>query len=95
MKKLFFAIPVFLFFLASCGGGCNTSTVEGANDCMCNYMIEYTDALKDGDFEKMSEVEAKVEALKEEVDAHVEAGDYTEEELEEAAKELEGECGDL
>ena len=79
-------------FFVSCGG-CNTSTAEGAADCMCNYLKEGSEALADGDKDKLEELGKKVQDLEEEVDKHVEAGDYTEDDLQAAVQALEGECG--
>ena len=93
MKRILFVLPLALY-LASCGG-CNTSSAEGAADCACDYTKDMVKAMKDGDLDQLEAITKKMESLKEEVDGHVEAGDYSENDLESAMGKLEGECGDL
>jgi hypothetical protein len=84
MKKLWIAIPVALA-LASCGGAaCDNSTPEGAADCACGYADEYKKAFDAKDEAKMKEVDTKMQAWETEVEANMEAGKYTENDVEAA-----------
>lgn len=93
MKKILFVLPL-AFYLTSCGG-CNTSSAEGAADCACDYTKEIVKSMKAGDLDQVQEISKKMESLKKEVDEHIEAGDYSENDVESAMGELSGECGDL
>lgn len=84
MKKLFIAISVALA-LASCGGAaCDNSTPEGVADCGCGYAEEYKQAFDAKDEAKMKEIDTKMETWENEVEANMEAGKYTEDEVEAA-----------
>jgi hypothetical protein len=84
MKKLWIAIPVALA-LASCGGAaCDNSTPEGAADCACGYSEEYKKAFDSKDEAKMKEIDTKMQAWETEVEANMESGKYTENDVEAA-----------
>lgn len=83
MKRLFFAVPLF-YAMASCGGACDNSTAEGAADCGCGYADEYKAAFDAKDEAKMKEIDTKMSAWEDEVEKHMEAGDYTENDVEAA-----------
>ena len=59
MKKLFI-IGTLFFAVTSCGGGCDTSTAEGAAQCGCEYTTEFMNALSANDEAKMKEIETKM-----------------------------------
>ena len=81
MKKLIYALPLFVFLFASCGG-CDTSTAKGAGNCYCDLSDQMYDAELEGDEEWADEIDVKGEKWEDEVEAHIEAGDYSEEEVE-------------
>ena len=81
MKKLIIALPLLTFFFFSCGGGCDTSTPEAAADCYCELIAEKEEADAAGDEEAMKDIDARGEAWEDEIEEHIDAGDYTEIEL--------------
>lgn len=91
MKKLLLAVPVAaVLMFSSCGGGsCDASTADGAADCMCSMMKEY-DSVKD-DKDKAKELDEKFDKLEEEVEKNIEAGKYSENDVE-AAMEKNSDC---
>ena len=85
MKYLFIAIPFLAF--TSCGGGaCDNSTPEGAADCACGYMDELKAIGETQDQAKLEEIEPKIKAWEGEVEKNIDAGKYTENDLEAALK---------
>lgn len=85
MKYLFIAIPFLAF--TSCGGGaCDNSTPEGAAECACGYADEYKAAFDSKDEAKMAEIDTKMQAWETEVEKNMEAGTYTENDVEAALK---------
>ena len=85
MKKLFLTLSAAAL-LFSCGNSnsCDTSTAIGAADCGCSYADEYYAAEEAGDDLKQEEMDEKLDKWSEEVEAHMDAGDYTENEVEAA-----------
>ncbi len=85
MKKLLIGIPLFCFMLTSCGSGaeCDTSTAEGTADCYCKFMEEYKTAMDAEDEEALKEIDEKMDKFEKEAEEHMDAGDYTEDEVEE------------
>ena len=83
MKKLFI-IGTLFFAVASCGGSCDTSTPEAAADCACGYGDEYKKASESNDEAAMKDLDTKMSAWEDEVEKHMEAGDYTENDVEAA-----------
>ena len=81
MKKIILVLGVAAM-ITSCGGGCDTSSAEGAADCWCGYMDEMVVAIGDKDADALKDIEERMEKSKEEIDGHIEAGDYSEDELE-------------
>jgi hypothetical protein len=77
MKKILYIIPFFTLAFASCGGGCNNSTAEGAADCFCGLIEEQKQAEEDKDEDALSAIDDRGEAWEDEVDVHIENGDYT------------------
>jgi len=86
MKKLFLTLPLAVF-LMSCGGGCDNSTADGAADCYCDLMSEMKEADEAHDDEAMSEIDERGEKWEDEIESHMEAGDYTENDLESAMRD--------
>ena len=83
MRYLIFSASL-VYLLASCGASCDTSTPEGAADCACGYGDEYKAAFDSKDEAKMKEIDTKMQTWENEVEKHMEAGDYTENEVEAA-----------
>lgn len=83
MKKLIYTLPLFVFLFASCGG-CDTSSAKGAGNCYCDLTDQIYDADLEGDDEWADELQEKGIKWESEVKTHIEAGDYSEEELEKA-----------
>lgn len=61
---------------------CDTTTVEGAADCACYLYDQQTLDLTKDDKSLSDDVKAGMDKWEEEVEKHIEAGDYTENELE-------------
>lgn len=80
MKRIFLLASIAMV-ITSCGG-CDSSTAEGAVDCICDKTDEVDAAIATGDLARMAEISEEMDELKEEIDAHIEAGDYTENEIE-------------
>jgi hypothetical protein len=84
MKKLLFTIPAFCLLLNSCSGAsCDPSTAEGAAKCYCELQAEYDAAKEAKDDAKKDELKKKKREFEEAAEKHMEAGDYTENEVEE------------
>ncbi|MBN4073007.1 hypothetical protein JYT74_03090 [Crocinitomix catalasitica] len=86
MKKVIFILAIGTL-LTSCGGGCDTSTVEGAADCWCSLIDEMVVAEADGDATAQADIEGRRDKAKDEIETHLDAGDYTENALEEILKD--------
>ena len=86
MKKLLLIAPAFCFLLASCSGesseACDPSTAEGAAKCYCELDAEKDAAKEANDDAKKDEIRTKMKKFEEEAEKHMEAGDYTENEVE-------------
>ena len=83
MKNVFFGSLVAIAMLTSCEEHvCDTSTVEGAADCACYLYDQQTLDLTKDDKSLSDDVKAGMQKWEEEVEKHIEAGDYTENELE-------------
>lgn len=87
MKKLFI-IPVVAFAFASCGGSdkCDPATAEGAAKCLCEMEAASKEEDKDKAMEKMKEYMTKME----EIEKNIEAGKYSESDVEAAAAKIDG-----
>jgi hypothetical protein len=83
MKKLLLGLTVLGALLTSCEEYvCDTSTVEGAADCGCYLYDQQTLDLTKEDKSLSDDTKAGMSKWEEEVEKHIEAGDYTENELE-------------
>lgn len=89
MKKLLFTIPAICLMLSSCGGGdaCDPSTAEGAAKCYCELEAEYDAAKEAKDDTKKDELKKKKKEFMETAEKHMEAGDYTENDVEKIINE--------
>lgn len=87
MKKLFITIPALALFLASCGGKCDVSTAEGAAECYCSLTEEYIAAKDAEDEDKLKEIDEKMDKMQDEAEKHIEAGDYSENDVEKLLKD--------
>ncbi len=88
MKKLLFTIPAICLFLASCSGeSCDPSTAEGAAKCYCELDAELDAAKEAGDDEKKGKLKDEMKAFKKEAEKHMEAGDYSENDVEKIINE--------
>ncbi len=88
MKKLVIMSVIAATF-ASCGGGsdkCDPATAEGAAKCLC----EMGEASKEEDKDKAMELMKEYGAKMEEIEKNIEAGKYTENDVEAAAAKIEG-----
>lgn len=83
MRYLIFSASLF-YLVTSCGGGCDNSTPDGAADCACGFSEEYKAAYDAKDEAKMKEIDTKMQTWEEEVEKHMAAGDYTENDVEAA-----------
>jgi hypothetical protein len=81
MKKIMLVCAIGAI-LSSCGAECDTSTAEGAANCWCDLMDEAAVAAGSGDAVSIADVEERMEKAENEIEGHLEAGDYTENELE-------------
>jgi hypothetical protein len=66
--------------LSSCGGNCDTSTVQGASNCLCN-LIEENVNIDPGDEEKTNAMIEKRNKIKKEIEQAIEDGKYSAEKL--------------
>lgn len=83
MKNILISCSLFALILTSCEEQvCDTSTVEGAADCACYLSTQQTLDLTNEDKSLSDDVKAGMQKWEEEVEKHIEAGDYTENELE-------------
>ena len=80
MKKLVLATIISTALFTSCTGGCNTSTVEGASQCLCD-LIDESVLIDVNDEAKMNEVLEKSEKINKEIRQAIADGKYTTEEL--------------
>jgi len=82
MKRLFITITIIsiTMVLSSCGGGCNTSSVQGASDCLCNLMDEAV-VIDPSDEEKTNAIIEKGVKINKEIEQAIEEGKYSAEEL--------------
>lgn len=82
MKRLFITITVITAtaLLSSCGGGCDTSSVQGASDCLCNLMDESV-IIDPSDDEKTNAIIEKSKKINKEIEQAIEDGKYSSEEL--------------
>ena len=82
MKKLFITITVITAtaLFSSCGGGCNTSSVQGASDCLCSLMDEAV-IIDSADEEKTNAIIEKGVKINKEIEQAIEQGKYSAEEL--------------
>lgn len=88
MKNLISLGAFALIFLNSCEENvCDTSTLEGAADCACYLYDQETLNVTKEDKSLADDIKAGYSKWEEEVEKHIEAGDYTENELEELLKE--------
>lgn len=80
MKTLLIAITA-VTFLSSCGsGGCDTSTAQGASNCLCELMDEMVVVVDDVD--QMKKLKDKGDKYEVEIEKAIDEGKYTENELE-------------
>jgi hypothetical protein len=91
MKNFYLPLAALGLMLTSCGGGgsCDMKTAEGAADCGCGYSEEYKKAEEAGDEAKMKELDTKMDTWENDVEKEMEAGTYTENDVE-AALEAKG-----
>lgn len=87
MKKLLIGLPMAALLMTSCGGGeaaeaCDYSTAEGVAECYCQLESAYDAAKEADDDAKKKELKAKKEEMEQEAEKHMDAGDYTENEIE-------------
>lgn len=83
MKKTLIGLAIIAISLTSCEEfECDTSTAEGAADCACYYHDQQSLDVRKDDKSLADDVKAGLEKWKEEVDKHIENGDYTQVELE-------------
>lgn len=80
MKKLLVAATVATLLLSSCSGGCDTSTAEGAANCLCELTDESM-IVDQADEAKAKEFSDKIIKVNTEIKDAIEAGNYTKEEL--------------
>lgn len=85
MKRLFY-LGAMTLLVASCSGekACDYSTPDGAAECACGFTEEYKAAFDAHDEAKMKEIDSKMSTWETEVEKHMEAGDYTENDVEAA-----------
>jgi len=80
MKNLIFAAIVTTSLFSSCSGSCDTSTAEGAANCLCELTDESV-VLDQADDAKAKELSDKIEKIKDEIEKAIEADKYTKEQL--------------
>lgn len=90
MKRILFILPFAL--ICSCSQDCDNSTAEGAVDCFCDLTAEMEAAEAEGDEERSKEIDERGNAWQEEVDKHIEAGDYTKDDMEKVISERTDGC---
>lgn len=86
MKKIFITIAVITAttLFSSCGGGCDTSSVQGASDCLCNLMDESV-IIDPADEDKTKAIIEKSIKINKEIEQAIADGKYSAEELAEMA----------
>jgi len=80
MKKLLIVAIVATAFLSSCSGGCDTSTAEGAANCLCELTDESV-ILDQTDDEAAQKLSDKIVKTNKEIKEAIDAGNYTKEQL--------------
>jgi hypothetical protein len=85
MKKILLILPLATF-LFSCGGGCDTSSADGAADCACNSAQDYYEAFEAKDEDKMKDIDGQMQSWENEVEGHIDKGDYSENDVEAALR---------
>lgn len=85
-------LPLAALFITSCGGGeeagaCDYSTAEGVAKCYCELESAYDAAKEAGDDAKKKELKAKKEEMEQAAEKHMDAGDYTENDIEKIINE--------
>jgi hypothetical protein len=80
MKKLLTVSIISILFLSSCVGDCNTSTAEGAANCLCELTDESM-IVDQADETKAKEFSDKIIKVNTEIKEAIDAGNYTKEEL--------------
>lgn len=87
MKYLIILVAAPLI-MSSCST-CDTSTAEGAGDCYCDLYEEHLDIeARQGDQDQArEELDERGEKWEDEVEAHIEAGDYTKDAVEQAMED--------
>ena len=80
MKKLLMVAVVATTLLSSCSGGCDTSTAEGAANCLCELTDESV-ILDQTDDAKAKELSDKIIKINKEIKEAIEADKYTKDEL--------------
>lgn len=83
MKKTFFTLAILSLIFTSCEEfECDTTTAEGAADCACYLHDQQALDVTKEDKSLSDDTKAGMQQWKDEVEKHLEAGDYTENELE-------------
>jgi hypothetical protein len=80
MKKLLIISIISISFLSSCVGDCDTSTAEGAANCLCG-LTDDSMILDQTDETKTKEFSDKIIKVNTEIKEAIDAGNYTKEEL--------------
>ena len=80
MKKLLIASIIVISLLSSCTGECDTSTAEGAANCLCE-LTEEAELTLDTDKIKEKELSDKIIKIDTGIKKAIDAGNYTKEEV--------------
>ena len=86
MKKLLIASIIVISLLSSCAGECDTSTAEGAANCLCE-LTEEAELTIDTDKVKAQELSDKIIKIKTEIKDAIDAGNYTKKDVSKIAED--------
>ena len=87
MKKILLIVVIATTSLfTSCMGGCDTSTAEGAANCLCE-LTDQSVILDQTDEVAAKELSDKIIKTNKEIEKAIDAGNYTAEELKTLASE--------